>query len=156
MPRSTALRLLLACNLALLVLFPVAWSAPLMRAGLLPLFGLDEISILSGLSALWRGGEAALAILVALFALAAPIAKTVLLALVHLSRAPTRLLPALQLLGKLAMADVFLIAVYVTLAKGIAMGRVETAWGLWLFTGCVLASLAIGLATARLVRETKA
>ncbi|MCU4654757.1 paraquat-inducible protein A [Roseibacterium sp. SDUM158016] len=153
MPRSSMLRLLFGLNLSLLVLFPLAWGAPLMRAGLLPLFGLSEVSVLSGLSALWQGGEAALAILVALFALVAPMAKTVLLALIHLSRAPTRLLPALQLLGKLAMADVFLIAVYITLAKGLAVGRVETAWGLWLFTACVLASLGIGIATARHIRK---
>jgi uncharacterized paraquat-inducible protein A len=146
-------RLLIALNLALLVLFPVSWTAPLMRAGLLPLFGLDEISVLSGLSALWAGGETALAIIVALFALVAPIAKTVTLALIHLSRAPLMLLPTVQILGKLAMADVFLIAVYITLAKGIAVGRVETAWGLWLFTGCVLASLAIALATAHLAKR---
>ena len=152
MPRSLKLRLALGLNLSLLVLFPLAWSAPLMRAGLLPLFGLQEISVLSGLRALWAGGEWALALLVALLALLAPIAKTVLLAAVQLSRAPARLLPALQILGKLAMADVFLIAVYVTLAKGMAVGRVETAWGLWLFTGCVLASLGLGLWTGRLVK----
>ncbi|MFB0940589.1 MAG: paraquat-inducible membrane protein A, partial [Paracoccaceae bacterium] len=29
-------------NLCLLVLFPCAWFAPLLRAGLLPLFGLSE------------------------------------------------------------------------------------------------------------------
>jgi uncharacterized paraquat-inducible protein A len=46
------LRLLAALNLALLILFPLAWTAPLMRAGLLPLFGLEDISILSGLAAL--------------------------------------------------------------------------------------------------------
>ena len=40
-------------NLALLVLYPVAWAAPLMRAGLLPLFKLDEISVLTGLQSLW-------------------------------------------------------------------------------------------------------
>jgi hypothetical protein len=51
------------------------------------------------------------------------------------------------------MADVFLIAVYITLAKGLSVGRVETAWGLWLFTACVLASMAIGLFTARHVRS---
>jgi len=51
-------------------------------------------------------------------------------------------------LGKLAMADIFLIAIYITLADGIGVGRVETAWGLWLFTGCVVASLAISLLTA--------
>jgi uncharacterized paraquat-inducible protein A len=147
------LRLLTALNLALLILFPVAWAAPLMRAGLLPLFGLSEISILSGIGTLWTGGEALLAALVALFALAAPMAKTLALALMHLSKAPLTLLPAVQILGKLAMADIFLIAVYITLAKGIAVGRVETAWGLWLFTACVLMSFGIGLATARLAKS---
>ncbi|UWQ97068.1 paraquat-inducible protein A [Rhodobacteraceae bacterium M385] len=140
---------LIAANLLLLIAFPVSWMAPLMRAGLLPLFGLSEISILSGLSALWGDGEYALTALVALLALVAPMAKTICLTLIHLSRAPARLLPALEIAGKLAMADVFLIAVYVTLAKGLSVGRVETAWGLWLFTACVLASLAISMLTAR-------
>jgi paraquat-inducible protein A len=130
MPKTAATRVLIALNLSLLVLYPVAWMAPLMRAGLLPLFGLDEISVLSGIGALWSDGEVALAALVILFALVAPMAKTICLTLIHLSRLPARLLPALQVLGKLAMADVFLIAVYITLAKGIAVGRVETAWGL--------------------------
>lgn len=147
------LRALTTLNLALLILFPVAWAAPLMRAGLLPIFGLSEISILSGLATLWTEGEALLAALVALFALVAPIAKTVALALMHLSKAPLTLLPAVQILGKLAMADIFLIAVYITLAKGIVVGRVETAWGLWLFTACVLLSLGIGLMTARLAKR---
>jgi uncharacterized paraquat-inducible protein A len=147
------LRVLTALNLALLILFPVAWAAPLMRAGLLPLFGLSEISILSGINTLWTEGEALLATLVALFALVAPMAKTVALALMHLSHAPLTLLPAVQILGKLAMADIFLIAVYITLAKGIAVGRVETAWGLWLFTACVLLSFGIGLVTARLAKR---
>jgi paraquat-inducible protein A len=154
MPKTAATRVLIALNLSLLVLYPVAWMAPLMRAGLLPLFGLDEISVLSGIGALWSDGEVALAAIVILFALVAPIAKTICLTLIHLSRLPARLLPALQVLGKLAMADVFLIAVYITLAKGIAVGRVETAWGLWLFTGCVLVSLGLGVWTARLVKET--
>ena len=39
-------------NLSLLVLYPVAWFAPLLRAGVLPLFGLKEISVLSGLAAI--------------------------------------------------------------------------------------------------------
>lgn len=141
---------LIAANLCLLVLFPVSWVAPLMRAGFLPVFNLSEISILSGLSSLWSDAEYALAAIVAVFALVAPMAKTVALTLIHLSRAPARLLPALEVLGKLAMADVFLIAVYITLAKGLSVGRVETAWGLWLFTFCVLASLALSSATKRL------
>ncbi len=152
LPEPRVPRALFLANLALLVLFPLSWIAPLMRAGLLPLFGLDEISVLSGLGALWDGGEVVLAALVALFALVAPMAKTALLAVAHLRGASARLLAALQILGKLAMADVFLIAVYITIAKGLAVGRVETAWGLWLFTGCVLASFAIGLATAHIAK----
>ncbi len=35
------------------------------------------------------------------------------------------------------------------MAKGIGLGHVETAWVLYLFTGCILASLGIGLATER-------
>jgi uncharacterized paraquat-inducible protein A len=60
-------------------------------------------------------------------------------------------MPAVEVLGKLAMADVFLIAVYVTLAKGISVGRVETAWGLWLFSFCVLAALALSVAVRRYI-----
>ena len=142
-------RVLIAANLCLLILFPVSWMAPLMRAGLLPLFGLSEISILSGLGSLWSDAEYALVALVAVFALVAPLTKTICLTLIHLSRAPARLLPALEIAGKLAMADVFLIAVYITLAKGLSVGRVETAWGLWLFTACVLVSLGVSMLTAR-------
>jgi hypothetical protein len=52
-------------------------------------------------------------------------------------------------MGKLAMADVFLIALYVVISKGIGVGRVEIAWGLYLFTALILASLWIGWRTNR-------
>ena len=135
-------------NLALLVLFPVAWVAPLLRAGLLPFFDLDEITVLSGLQALWAK-DIFLALIVTFFALFAPYLKTIGLALVQFRLASPRLLPALSFLGKLAMADIFLIAVYIVLAKGTGIGRVETGWGLYLFTGCVIASLLISLASKR-------
>ena len=133
-------------NLALLVLYPISWTAPLLRAGLLPLFGLDEISILSGLTSLWES-DVVLALLVALFALFAPMAKTLMLAYAHFGPAPARGLGFASLLGRLAMADIFLIALYVTIAKGIGVGRVETAWGLCLFSFCVLASLFVSWRT---------
>mgnify|MGYP006175086729 CR=1 FL=1 len=59
-----------------------------------------------------------------------------------------RALPALRVLGKLAMADVFLLAIYIVLAKGAGLVTVETAWGLYLFTGCILASLFLSHRTA--------
>jgi uncharacterized paraquat-inducible protein A len=63
------------------------------------------------------------------------------------------MLPALGILGKLAMADVFLIAVYIVLAKGVGVGVVETAWGLYLFTFCVLLSMLITGLTKRHLSE---
>lgn len=131
-------------NLALLIAFPIAWFAPLMRAGLLPLFGLSEISVISGLQSLWKS-DVALALMVTFFALFAPYVKTLGLALLHFGLLSARVKPALSLLSKLAMADIFLIAVYITVAKGIGVGRIETAWGLYLFTGCILVQLSLGL-----------
>lgn len=135
-------------NLALLILFPVAWFAPILRAGLLPLFGLDTISVVSGLQSLWET-DVPLALVVTFLALFAPYMKTIGLALVQFDLASMRLMPALHLLGKLAMADVFLIALYIVVAKGIGVGRLEVAWGLYLFTACILASLFLSHLAAR-------
>jgi uncharacterized paraquat-inducible protein A len=135
-------------NLCLLILYPIAWFAPLMKAGLLPLFQLSEISVISGLQSLW-GTDVFLALVVTIFALFAPYLKTLGLALVHFNLLKPVALPTLHIMGKLAMADIFLIALYITLAKGIGVGRLETAWGLYLFTACILASLVIGILTDR-------
>lgn len=129
-----------ALNLALLVLFPLAWFAPLMRAGLLPLFGLDEISVLTGLQSLW-GTDIPLALLVTVMAIFAPWMKTIGLALLHFNLLSPRVLPALHIMGKLAMADIFLLALYIVVVKGVGVATVEVAWGLYLFTGCILLSM---------------
>ncbi|MFV1442029.1 MULTISPECIES: paraquat-inducible protein A [unclassified Phaeobacter] len=141
-------------TLSLLILYPVAWFAPLMRAGLLPIFGLSEISVITGLQSLW-GSDVILALTVTAFAIFAPYLKTIGLALVQWGLLDIRLQPVLHILGKLAMADVFLIALYITLAKGIGYATIETAWGLYLFTGCILASVVLGLITERRVRTAE-
>ena len=133
-------RVLSAINLALLVAVPVAWAAPLLRAGILPFFGMSEISVLSGIRSL-MGTDPWLAALVALLALVAPYAKILTLAAIQFGYLSPRALPVVKLAGRLAMADVFLIALYIVVVKGAGLARVETAWGLWLFTGCVLVSL---------------
>lgn len=136
-------------NLTLLILFPVAWFAPLMRAGIdLPLFGTEEISVISGMQSLWQS-DVALALLVTFLAVFAPYMKTIGLALIHFGLMRRRVLPVLEMLGRLAMADVFLIALYILIVKGIGLARVETAWGLYLFTACVLASILFGWRTEK-------
>ncbi|MGC1495210.1 MAG: paraquat-inducible protein A [Sulfitobacter sp.] len=140
-------------NLALLVAYPIAWFAPLMRAGLLPLFSLSEISVMTGLQSLWAS-DIFLALVVTLFALFAPYLKTIGLALVHFHLLSRKTLPVLHILGKLAMADIFLIALYITLTKGIGVGRIEVAWGLYLFTVCILTSLFISWRTEQSTKIT--
>lgn len=141
-----------AANLALLLLYPVAWAAPLARAGFLPWFSGDEITILGGVVDLWAA-DATLAVLVAAFAILIPYAKTCVLAAVHVGRLGPRSLPLVEAVGKLSMADVFLVALYIVVVKGVGIGHVATAWGLWLFTGCVLASIWIGWATRRAISQ---
>lgn len=131
-------------NLSLLILFPVAWFAPLLRAGLLPFFALDEITVISSLQALWEK-DVFLALLVTFLALVAPMAKVVGTALIQFNLLAPSVKPVLSVLGRLAMADVFLIAIYIVAAKGIGVGRLETGWGLYLFTACILGSYAITL-----------
>jgi paraquat-inducible protein A len=135
-------------NLCLLVLFPVAWFAPLLRAALLPVFGMDEISVLTGLQSLWES-DIPLALAVTFLAIFAPYAKTIGLALLHWNLLSPRTQPALNILGKLAMADVFLIALYIVVVKGAGYVTIEVAWGLYLFTACILASILISWRSAK-------
>ncbi|MEC7670325.1 MAG: paraquat-inducible protein A, partial [Pseudomonadota bacterium] len=113
----------LAAIILIAVLYPISWFAPLARAGLLPLFSLSEISVMSGIRSLIET-DIILAVLVALFALVAPVLKLIGLALNELSTLPNRVTKAITIAGRVAMADVFLIAVYITLSKGIGVGRI--------------------------------
>jgi paraquat-inducible protein A len=139
-------------TLSLLILYPVAWFAPLLRAGLLPLFGLSEISVITGLQSLW-GTDVFLALLVTFFAVFAPYLKTIGLVLIQWHLLDPRTIPALHILGKLAMADIFLIALYITLSKGIGLGTIEVAWGIYLFTGCIVMGMGLGFITERRYRD---
>lgn len=141
-------------TLSLLIFYPIAWFAPLMRAGLLPIFGLSEISVITGLQSLW-GSDVFLALTVTCFAIFAPYLKTIGLALVQWGLLDARAQPVLHVLGKFAMADIFLIALYITLAKGIGYATIEVAWGLYMFTACIVASLILNLLTERSLRHAE-
>jgi len=140
-----------ALNISLLVIFPISWAAPLARAGLLPFFDLEAISILTALRELFAK-DLFLAVIVTFFALFAPITKVIASAGIHFGYVHTRALPLMEILGKLAMADVFLIAVYIVVAKGVGVGRVETDWGLYLFTFAVLTSMLVTHLTKRALK----
>ena len=147
-------------NLTLLIAFPVAWFAPLLRTGLMPewqmpgwlggstLFELEVLTVISGLQALWAT-DVVLALAVTFFALVAPLLKIAGLALIQFGLLDARAKEPVRIFGKLAMADIFLIALYIVIAKGIGLGQVQVAWGLYLFTACILASLGLSIWEAR-------
>ncbi len=127
-------------NAALLLLYPVAWAAPLMEARVMWIFGGEGVSILSGVVKLWSS-DAALAVLVALLAIVFPYAKVVATQALLMGRLPEGWGRALPVIARLSFADIFLVALYVVVAKGMTGASVEPRWGLWLFTACVGASL---------------
>lgn len=147
-----------ALTIALLVLFPVAWLAPLARAGFaMPLFGGREISILSGVIELAKS-DVFLCLVVGVFAILIPYVKTVILLGAQFGQLgnPDKCLKVLGYMGKLSMADVFLIAMYVVLIKGIGVGDIEIQWGLYLFTVLVLVSIWVTWATDRTLKQEAA
>ncbi|MEM9716075.1 MAG: paraquat-inducible protein A [Pseudomonadota bacterium] len=144
-----ALRLV---NLWLIIAFPVAWVAPLLKAGLLPFFRLQEISIWSGLMDLF-GSDIFLALVVALFAMIIPMAKVIATSLLQFKLIDSAHIWWISILGKLAMAEIFLIALYIVVAKGVGVGRLETGWGLYFFTFCVLLSYTVSIIEGRIQKS---
>lgn len=107
-----------------------------------------KISILSGIASIWDT-DPFLALMVISFAISAPFIKVV--SQVAIDFWSRLILPkwAALLLARFAMADVFLIALYVAIVKGIGIGRVTTEWGIYLFSACVISSLIVTLQNAR-------
>ena len=120
-----------------LALVPVTWWLPLFTARV-PFLWRHEVSIASGLIELWR-------LDLLLFSVLAPLAKGGALVWVwhRLPRArAAAALDHLALLGKLSMAEVFLLAVVLVGIKGVGVGTVEVSWGLPAFVAAVLLSFA--------------
>ena len=138
-------RLILASALALMAAFPVLWFAPLFSLKIDLKFWADatEFTLVSTLQTLWRT-DPALAVLVSFLALFAPMLKLLGLILLHLDLLSPKTQPVLSLMGRLAMADVFLIALAVAMIKGLDGGTIAIKWGFWAFAGAVLASVALG------------
>ena len=89
--------ILRAGNLMLIILFPISWFIPLLKVGLLEkvelpfkvlgqvlpdLFGLQKVTIISGVQSLWAEDKY-LALIVTIFALFAPMTKTIGISLIQ-------------------------------------------------------------------------
>jgi uncharacterized paraquat-inducible protein A len=127
-----------------LLLVPVTWWLPLFTARV-PFLWRQDVSIATGLAELWRL-DLTLFAAVLLFSVVAPLAKGLLLVWIWHRLPRDRTGPALDrlaLLGKLSMAEVFLLAVILVGIKGVGVGTVEVTWGLPVFVVVVVLSLAV-------------
>ena len=146
-------------NAALLVAYPIAWFTPLFAIGIMeeikldwrifgqeipPLFGLDQVSVITTVQTVWAD-DIYLAILITFFALVAPMIKVVGLLLMQLNLLSWRLKDFTYFLGKLAMADVFLVALGCVLVKGIDLGQLKILWGTYFFSTCIIISIFVSL-----------
>lgn len=143
-------RLIGPAQLAILIALPVAWTATLFTARI-PWLWRQDVSIASGLVDLWAIDRLLFAV-VLVFSVIAPAAKAALglwlwyrVPLGDQGSWPSRL----AILGKLAMTEIFLLAVAIVGFKGVGLGQVETRWGMWWLTGVVVAGLGIGVAMGR-------
>ncbi|MGD9507983.1 MAG: paraquat-inducible protein A [Geminicoccaceae bacterium] len=128
---------------ASLAVVPVTWWLPLFTARV-PFLWRHDVSIASGLAELWRL-DLLLFAAVLLFSVLVPLVKGAALVWVWYRtpyRRVKRAFERLALLGKLAMAEVFLLAVILVGLKGVGIGTVEVTWGLPVFVAAVLLSLA--------------
>ena len=134
-----------------IVLFGMGITLPVMRVTELWIFE-NEFSIVGGIFKLWSEGEALLAGVVAAFSIAFPVIKiTLAWAIWHhadATRPHFRLfLRLLVISGRWSMADVFVIATAIMIAKIAGFADATSEAGLWYFTG----SLAlVTLATLRI------
>lgn len=147
--------LALALAAALAVAFPIAWFAPLMTVKVSFAFWAsgNQVSLISTLQSLWAE-DAGLALLLSFLTLAAPMIKVLGTGLIITGLLSPRAEAGLWLLGRLAMADVFLITVYMAMFKGLDIGTIRIEWGLWAYSCAVLGSLLLSLWLALMHKKT--
>jgi paraquat-inducible protein A len=136
------------------VAFPIAWFSPLLTTGLIApwympawlcentLFEPDTLTVILSIQKLLET-NILLAMVVTFFALVAPLLKCLGMTLINFNLLTDAAQPLIMTLGKLAMADVFLLALHIVIGKGIGVGQIEVGLGLYL----VLTSLGISLLT---------
>lgn len=142
-----------------LVLLIFGLIVPVLRVEKLLIFT-DEISILSGIYELMVDGEWFLAIIIGLFSVLAPIYKLDLAFRAWRSTeigSPrmTRSIRILDLIGKWAMLDVFVVALVIFTVKNTGLANAVVEPGLYLFVGSILLSMT-GIYRVKLCAEAHA
>jgi paraquat-inducible protein A len=134
-----------------LIILPVTWWMPLFHTELL-VFIENDVSVIGAAQSLVEIDWFLCAVVV-LFGMIVPVGKLLGL-LVAWTMLPgergRRWISALNKIGKFSMLDVFLIAITIVGLKGVGLGKVEIAPGLYAFSGVVLMILGLSFWMERL------
>ncbi len=119
--------------------FALGITQPLLRFE--RLYFLEERpSLLVLVHGMWQGGERPLAGLIALFSIALPVLKLVVLHVAALSGRQSRSLHVLSTVSKWSMMDVMLVALVVFAAKTSGLASAVVLPGLWFYATATIAS----------------
>jgi paraquat-inducible protein A len=137
-------RLLQLMSAISLLLLLTGMVTPLMTLTRLWVFD-EQMSIFSGVAALWEQQQFGLAALIAIFSIALPLAKLMLLfyLLETRKRGPglARLLGWVHSYGRWAMLDVMVVAMLIVTVKLGVIVRIDVHYGLYLFAAGVLLTM---------------
>ncbi|MEZ5781676.1 MAG: paraquat-inducible protein A [Rhizobiaceae bacterium] len=139
------MRIALPVSLFLATLcFGLGVTLPLLRVDRLYFFS-DEPSLVGMVSGLWTSGDFLLATLVALFSIAFPAAKLMLLSVWAYAgqSAHDRIPTWFRALSNWSMLDVVLVALVIFAAKTSGFATAFTKPGLWFFTASVVLTVAV-------------
>lgn len=127
-----------------LILLPASWFMPLFRTELLWVLG-NEVTVAGAVRSLWDV-DLFLCGVVVLFGMVLPAVKLAGLLVAWTARpAPqgARWIAALGKVSKFSMLDIMLIAVTIVGFKGVGLGKVSVAYGLYVYAGVVIAALVL-------------
>ena len=116
-----------------------------------------DYTLITGAQGLWEKGEYFLASILLAFSGVVPVIKLLLLgALLILPmrpRARARLVDIVDAVGRWSMLDVFVVALFIVLAKSTFIATAEPATGLYLFCAAIVLSMLLSLEMRRLSKR---
>ncbi|QDG75776.1 paraquat-inducible protein A [Labrenzia sp. PHM005] len=119
--------------------FALGITLPMMR--LEKLYFLEERpSLIDVIQGLWVEGDAALAVVIALFSVIFPAAKIALTHVAAVTGGRSRSLALLSAVSKWSMLDVMLVALVLFAAKTSGLAAASLLPGLWFYAGATLAT----------------
>ena len=133
-------------NLFLIGIIPSSWFLPIAYTGLVPWFGLKEISIVSSLQVLCKT-NLFLCLVVFFSVIIFPMIKLIFLSLAHFNIVKNDSLSILLIVSQFSMSEVFILSFYIVITKSTWLGHLSIAWGFYVFCFATIISLIIALWT---------